>query len=207
MPTLDASAGLRLHYLVDDFTDPWTKPDTVLLLHGNAESSLAWYAWVLLLARRFRVVRPDMRGYGASTPMPRDFAWSLDVIIFGYYRPDGIAAEFPGIEDNHLAVPDERGRGQRRDGGGESGEALRVIAVMPAEEPHLAVALVAHEAATRHMSAGPRPRAPLNAGPARHHRQGAEQRPGARSRDRDRRRPRHGDRAPSLPAQPQPVAS
>ncbi len=63
MPTLEASAGLRLHYLVDDFTDPWTKPDTVLLLHGNAESSLAWYAWVPLLARRFRVVRPDMRGY------------------------------------------------------------------------------------------------------------------------------------------------
>jgi len=86
MPTLEASAGLRLHYLVDDFTDPWTKPDTVLLLHGNAESSLAWYAWVPLLARRFRVVRPDMRGYGASTPMPRDFAWSLDVIIDDYAR-------------------------------------------------------------------------------------------------------------------------
>jgi pimeloyl-ACP methyl ester carboxylesterase len=36
---------------------------------------------VPLLARRFRVVRPDMRGYGASTPMPRDFPWTLDVII------------------------------------------------------------------------------------------------------------------------------
>jgi 3-oxoadipate enol-lactonase len=56
------------------------------MLHGNAESSLAWYAWVPLLARRFRVVRPDMRGYGASTPMPRDFKWSLDVIIDDYAR-------------------------------------------------------------------------------------------------------------------------
>jgi pimeloyl-ACP methyl ester carboxylesterase len=27
-----------------------------------------------------------MRGYGASTPMPRDFAWTLDVIIDDYAR-------------------------------------------------------------------------------------------------------------------------
>jgi 3-oxoadipate enol-lactonase len=86
MPTFDASPDLRMHYLVDDFTDPWTQPETILLLHGNAESSLAWYAWVPILARRFRVVRPDMRGYGASTPMPRDFKWSLDVIIDDYAR-------------------------------------------------------------------------------------------------------------------------
>jgi 3-oxoadipate enol-lactonase len=85
MPTFEASAELRLHYLVDDFTEPWIEPETILLLHGNAESSLAWYAWVPLLARRFRVVRPDMRGYGASTPMPRDFAWTLDIIIIDDY--------------------------------------------------------------------------------------------------------------------------
>jgi len=86
MPTFQASRDLQLHYLVDDFTEPWTEPKTILLLHGNAESSLAWYAWVPVLARRFRVVRPDMRGYGASTPMPRDFKWTLDVIIDDYAR-------------------------------------------------------------------------------------------------------------------------
>jgi len=86
MPTFAASPDAQLHYLVDDFTEPWTQPETILLLHGNCESSLAWYAWVPLLARRFRVVRPDMRGYGASTPMPRDFKWSLDVIIDDYAR-------------------------------------------------------------------------------------------------------------------------
>jgi 3-oxoadipate enol-lactonase len=86
MPTFAASPDLQMHYLVDDFTDPWTQPETILLLHGNAESSLAWYAWVPLVARKFRVVRPDMRGYGASTPMPRDFAWTLDVIIGDYCR-------------------------------------------------------------------------------------------------------------------------
>jgi 3-oxoadipate enol-lactonase len=86
MPTFETSPGVQLHYEVDDFTDPWTEPETILLLHGNAESSLAWYAWVPRLARRFRTVRPDMRGYGASTPMPRDFKWSLDVIIDDYAR-------------------------------------------------------------------------------------------------------------------------
>src|SRR2546425_5048866 len=86
MPIFEASRDLQLHYLVDDFTEPWTEPETILLLHGNAESSLAWYAWVPLLARRFRVVRPDMRGYGASTPMPREFAWTLDVIVGDYAR-------------------------------------------------------------------------------------------------------------------------
>ncbi len=86
MPTFDVSPAARLHYLVDDFTEPWRRPETIVLLHGNAESSQAWYAWVPLLARRFRVVRPDMRGYGASTPMPRDFPWTLDVIIDDYAR-------------------------------------------------------------------------------------------------------------------------
>ena len=86
MPTFEAAPGAQLHYLVDDFTDPWREPETVLLLHGNAESGLAWYAWVPLLARSFRVIRPDMRGYGASTPMPRDFPWTLDVIIDDYAR-------------------------------------------------------------------------------------------------------------------------
>ena len=86
MPTFEASADLRMHYLVDDFTEPWSEPEAILLLHGNAESGLAWYGWVPVLARRFRVVRPDMRGYGASTPMPRDFRWTLDVIIDDYTR-------------------------------------------------------------------------------------------------------------------------
>ena len=81
MPTLSFPPDLDLFYRIDDFTDPWTSPQTVLLLHGNAESSLAWYGWVPTLARHYRVVRPDMRGFGESTPMPRDFPWSLDRLI------------------------------------------------------------------------------------------------------------------------------
>ena len=50
MPSADRSRrDLEMHYEIDDFADPWTTPETVLLLHGNAESSAAWYAWVPLL--------------------------------------------------------------------------------------------------------------------------------------------------------------
>jgi len=75
-----------LHYEVEQFTPPWTAPETLLLMHGNAESSLAWYAWLPHLAPHFRVVRPDMRGYGRSTPMPEDYAWSFDALADDYCR-------------------------------------------------------------------------------------------------------------------------
>jgi pimeloyl-ACP methyl ester carboxylesterase len=81
MPTVRIAPDLEMHCLIDDFTDPWRTPDTILLLHGNAESGAAWYGWVPHLARHFRVVRPDMRGYGNSTAMDRDFPWSIDVPI------------------------------------------------------------------------------------------------------------------------------
>src|SRR3954467_2938229 len=71
MPNFRPGADLDMHYRVDDFTDPWRQPHTILMLHGNAESGLAWYAWVPGLARQYRVIRPDMRGFGQSTPKPR----------------------------------------------------------------------------------------------------------------------------------------
>src|SRR2546427_2204694 len=98
MPTFQASPDLRMHYLVDDFTEPWTTTETILLLHGNAESSLAWYAWVPLLARRFPGVGAGIRGLRASTPMPRGFALMLGVILGGYARLIGS----PGVQRLHL---------------------------------------------------------------------------------------------------------
>ena len=77
---------LEMHYRVDDYTDPWRKPDSILMLHGNNESGAAWYGWAPHLARQFKVVRPDMRGFGASTPMLRDFPWTLDIVIDDYLR-------------------------------------------------------------------------------------------------------------------------
>ncbi len=98
MPKLQVSSDLEMFYRVDDYTDPWRRPETILLLHGNAESSAAWYAWVPQLARRFRVVRPDMRGFGSSTPMPREFPWTLDIIIDDFIR----LMDTLGIERVHL---------------------------------------------------------------------------------------------------------
>jgi 3-oxoadipate enol-lactonase len=76
--TLQLGPGVQLSYTVDDFHDPWLDAETIVLVHGLAESAEAWYAWVPHLARKFRLVRPDLRGFGRSTPMARDFAWSLD---------------------------------------------------------------------------------------------------------------------------------
>lgn len=56
----------RLAYYVDDFTDPWTQPETVLLLHAAMGNSRRWFKWVPKLARQYRVVRMDLRGHGAS---------------------------------------------------------------------------------------------------------------------------------------------
>lgn len=84
MPRVRIDETLEMHYLVDDFTDPWRSPETVLMLHGNAESGAVWFAWVPHLARHFRVLRPDMRGFGQSTPMPADYPWTLDRIADDY---------------------------------------------------------------------------------------------------------------------------
>ncbi len=100
MPKLIISPDLEMHYRVDDFTDPWTTSETVLLLHGCAESGLVWYGWMPHLARHFRVVRPDMRGFGESTPMPRDHAWSLDELIDDYCK----LMDDLGIERFHLVA-------------------------------------------------------------------------------------------------------
>ena len=97
MPKLKTE-DLEMHYVVDDFTDPWTRPETILMLHGNAESALAWYAWVPHLARRYRVVRPDRRGFGESTPMPKEYEWTFDVLIDDHIR----LMDALGIERFHL---------------------------------------------------------------------------------------------------------
>ena len=82
MPKAHLPPDIEIHYEVDDYTDPWTKPEAVLMMHGNLECSAAWYAWVPILARHFRVIRPDMRGYGQSTPpVPADYPWTIDVPI------------------------------------------------------------------------------------------------------------------------------
>ena len=70
MHTHVASDGLKLRYAVDDYSDPWRPQQTLFLLHAAMGTSRRLYKWVPILARHFRVVRPDMRGHG-QTEIPR----------------------------------------------------------------------------------------------------------------------------------------
>ncbi len=59
--------GVRLHCVVEG------EGPLVLLLHGFPETSRAWRKQIPALAKRFRVVAPDLRGFGASDK-PRGIA-------------------------------------------------------------------------------------------------------------------------------------
>jgi pimeloyl-ACP methyl ester carboxylesterase len=63
----------KLYYALDDHTDAWTKPETVLFVHGFTESTEAWRAWVPHFSRRYRVLRIDQRGFGRSGAVPADY--------------------------------------------------------------------------------------------------------------------------------------
>lgn len=80
MPYLE-SKDCNLYYTIDDFTDPWTKPETVVFVHGFTENTEAWRAWVPLFARQYRVVRMDQRGFGKSGALPAGFKLTTEIIV------------------------------------------------------------------------------------------------------------------------------
>jgi 3-oxoadipate enol-lactonase len=63
-------------YREDWLGEPWRKPEPVVLIHGNDESSVEWYAWVPRMAQEYRLIRPDLPGLGHSN-VPRGFEYSL----------------------------------------------------------------------------------------------------------------------------------
>jgi 3-oxoadipate enol-lactonase len=65
-----------LFYREDWLGEPWRKPEPVVLIHGNDESSTEWYAWVPRMAQEYRLIRPDLPGLGHSN-IPRGFEYSL----------------------------------------------------------------------------------------------------------------------------------
>lgn len=77
MPYVKIDDTLDMYYEVDDFTDPWREPETIVLHHGNSKNTRLWYAWVPLLSRQYRVVRLDARGFGRSSIPPERYRWSL----------------------------------------------------------------------------------------------------------------------------------
>ena len=64
--------GADIHYHLADYTDPWRAPpaETFLLYPGYCRNIEFWRAWVPLLARDYRVLRMDPRGYGRSSKPP-----------------------------------------------------------------------------------------------------------------------------------------
>ena len=67
--------GVWIAYEDDWFGKPWSVPETVVMVHGNSESSRAWVSWVTHLADEYRVVRLDLPGFGASSEPP-GYGWS-----------------------------------------------------------------------------------------------------------------------------------
>jgi pimeloyl-ACP methyl ester carboxylesterase len=81
MAYFDLSSTARLFYEIDDWTDPWTEPETVVLIHGFTENTTAWRAWVPQLGRRYRVVRFDQLGFGQSSGVARDSTFTTELFV------------------------------------------------------------------------------------------------------------------------------
>jgi len=77
MNSVEIRPGVAMAYEDHCFAPPWTSPQTVVMVHGNAESSRAWTCFVPHLVGKYRVVRPDMPGFGAS-PEPSGYRWNVD---------------------------------------------------------------------------------------------------------------------------------
>jgi pimeloyl-ACP methyl ester carboxylesterase len=76
MQSAHLDQSLTMYYEDHYFGEPWREPEVALLIHGMADSSVVWFGWVPHLVGKFRVVRPDLRGFGKSTIPAPGFEWS-----------------------------------------------------------------------------------------------------------------------------------
>ncbi|MFZ2737901.1 MAG: alpha/beta hydrolase [Burkholderiaceae bacterium] len=67
----DCEIALR----TDDYVLPWDQRPPVVMLHGLAESGEAFRRWVPYFTTHHVVLRPDLRGYGDSTPMAANYTY------------------------------------------------------------------------------------------------------------------------------------
>ena len=99
MPSAQIDASLLMHYELDDFTPPWQgEAETVLLHHGAGKSGTLWFFWVPELAKDYRVLRPDARGFGQSSAIPEGFRYHLS----GLANDLRLLLDRLGIERVHL---------------------------------------------------------------------------------------------------------
>lgn len=81
MPYLDIPAGQRLYYEVDNWSDAWKAPESVVMIHGFTENTSAYRAWVPHLARNYRVIRFDQLGFGKSSAVADDFTFTNELLV------------------------------------------------------------------------------------------------------------------------------
>jgi 3-oxoadipate enol-lactonase len=88
---------------VDDFHEPWRDAIPVVLLHGFARNREFWRGWVPQLSRDRAVVRPDMRGCGASAHLAPTY--DTDILI------DDVLALMDSLEVERFHVVGESSGG------------------------------------------------------------------------------------------------
>lgn len=81
VPYLQLNSDVRIHYEVNEWTDPWSTPEAIVLIHGFAERTDAWRPWVPLLARDYCVIRYDQPGFGESSPVASVDAFSTQGFV------------------------------------------------------------------------------------------------------------------------------
>ncbi len=98
MPFVTARDGVRLHYAMHDYTDPWKQAPILILQHGYSRSSKFWWSMIPYLSRFFRVVTPDLRGLGESS---RDFDLASGITVDNYVSDLICIADSLGAETFH----------------------------------------------------------------------------------------------------------
>ncbi len=91
--------GGSIAWEVIDHVAAWEGPGpTVLFHHGVGACAAVWDGWIPTLIERYRLVRFDLRGHGASALAP-GFEWSLDAAVDDLEA----VADAAGAERLHLA--------------------------------------------------------------------------------------------------------
>ena len=96
-PVVSLRPGLQMFYKDEWFGAPWLDAEPVVFLHGNLETNAIWYGWVPRMAQRFRLLLPDLPGFGRSTAPP-DFEWSLE----NFAKVTADFLDSVGVESAHI---------------------------------------------------------------------------------------------------------
>src|SRR5208337_2033390 len=94
MPFVTAKDGVKLHYALHDYTDPWHDAPILILQHGYGRSERFWFSLIPYLTRFYRVVCPDLRGLGQSS---KDFDLAAGISVENYLSDLLVIADSLGV--------------------------------------------------------------------------------------------------------------